>query len=135
MRSTVIGPRPFVPARWLIALVVVVLPPDVRDRYREEFSTELAELGPISQLTQSGSLLVGSISLRNALTDRDLPDMVAARVDWRCRFGRHRYVVRRDDNPEMRGRRYLRCTRCGKPKDPPSYGVMPPTALGAGGGA
>jgi hypothetical protein len=131
----VIGSRPVAPARWLIALVVAVLPPDVRDRYREEFSTELVELGRVSQVTHSGSLLAGSISLRNALTDRDVPDMATARVDWRCRVGRHRYVVRQDDNPEMRGRHYLRCTRCGKPKDPPSYGAMPPTALGAGGGA
>jgi hypothetical protein len=132
-RPAVIGARPIAPARWLISLVVVVLPPDVRDRYREEFSTELAELGRLSQVTQSGSLLMGSISLRNALTDRDLPELGTARVDWRCRMGRHRFVMLQDDNPEMRGRHYLRCTRCGKPKDPPSYGVMPPTALGAGG--
>jgi hypothetical protein len=126
--------RPTAGARWLIALVVLVLPPDVRDRYREELGTEVAELGRVSQLTQAGSLLAGSLSLRNALTSRDLPPVVTERVDWRCRIGRHRYVVRQDDNSEMRGRSYLRCTRCGKPKDPPSYGVMPPTALGAGGG-
>ena len=114
--------------------MLTVLPADARDRYREEFSTELAELGTVSQLVQSASLLVGSVSLRKALTDRDLPDAATVRVDWRCRLGRHRYVVRQDDNPEMRGRRYLRCTRCGKPKDPPSYGVMPPSALAAGGG-
>jgi hypothetical protein len=118
----------------LIALVVLVLPPDTRDRYREEFTTEIAELDRVSQLAQSGSLLAGSISLRNALIDRASPGSRSTSADWRCRIGRHRYVVLQDDNPERRGRAYLRCTRCGKPKDPPSYGVMPPTALGAGGG-
>ena len=127
-----IGLRPTVPARTLIALVVLVLPPDARDRYREEFTTEIAELDRAAQLAQSGSLLIGSISLRNALTDRELADSRSAPADWRCRIGRHRYVVLQDDNPEMRGRAYLRCTRCGKPKDPPSYGIMPPNVLGVG---
>ena len=41
---------------------------------------------------------------------------------WRCRLGRHHYRQVQDDNPEMRGHSYLRCDRCGKPKDPPEYG-------------
>ena len=57
--------------------------------------------------------------------------IVTAQVkkDWRCRMGRHHYVGVQDDNPEMRGRGFLRCTRCGKPKDPNVYGPMPPTAI------
>jgi hypothetical protein len=117
----------------LISLAVIVLPRDARDRYREEFRTELSELGALVQIGQAVSLVVGSIPLRQALQARDV--MVTAQVknDWRCAMGRHHYVGVHDDNPEMRGRGYLRCTRCGKPKDPPTYGVMPPTALGAGG--
>ena len=84
------------------------------------------------KLAQAGSLLVGAIPLRNALNERDLPDSVVEKPDWRCRIGRHRYVGQQDDNPEMRGRGYLRCVRCGRPKDPPSFGVMPPEAIGSG---
>ena len=127
-----IGPQPIAPARWLVALAVLALPTDARDRYREEFRTELCELGAPAQLAQAGSLLVGAIPLRNALNERDLPDSVVEKPDWRCRLGRHRYVRQQDDNPEMRGRGYLRCVRCGRPKDPPSYGVMPPKAIGSG---
>ena len=56
-------------------------------------------------------------------------------ADWRCHVGRHHFVGRPDDNPEMRGGGYLQCSRCGKKKDIDSYGPMPGTALGAGGGA
>ena len=48
--------------------------------------------------------------------------------------GRHRYIGKESDNPEMRGVGYLQCVRCGKRKDPPSYGVMSAVALGRGGG-
>ena len=126
------GPRPNPVARWLVWPAVQVLPRDHRDRYREEFRTELCELGVPAQLAQAGSLLVGAIPLRNALNERDLPDSVVEKPDWRCRIGRHRYVGQQDDNPEMRGRGYLRCVRCGRPKDPPSFGVMPPEAIGSG---
>lgn len=53
-------------------------------------------------------------------------------ADWRCHVGHHHYVTRLDDNPEVRGQAYLECTRCGKKNDPPTYGPMPPTALGNG---
>ena len=36
-----------------------------------------------------------------------------------CRFGRHSYVRRNDDNPERRGMPYLRCVLCGNRFDPP----------------
>lgn len=126
-----IGPQPVLPARWLVALALLALPPAARDRYREEFRSELCELGAPAQLAQAAGLLAGAIPLRNALSERELPAAVVVdRRDWRCRIGRHRFVVRQDDNPEMRGRAYLRCTRCGKPKDPPSYGPAPMTTTG-----
>jgi hypothetical protein len=53
-------------------------------------------------------------------------------ADWRCHLGRHHYVTKVDDNPEMRGQTYLECVRCGKKNDPPSYGPPPQTALGGG---
>jgi hypothetical protein len=130
-----IGPQPIAPARWLATLTVLVLPADVRDRYREEFRTELSELGRIAQVPQAMSLLVGAIPLRNALNERDIPDSVSDGRDWRCRLGRHRYVLVQDDNPEMRGRGYLQCVRCGKPKDPPSYGPPSATTIGWAGPA
>ena len=116
-----IGPRPVAPARWLIGLTVAMLPGDARDRYREEFRTELAELGWVAQLPQACSLVIGALPLRNALSERDLPDMVVEKKDWRCRIGRHSYVVRENDNAETRGVGYLQCVRCGKHKDPPRY--------------
>ncbi len=133
-----IGPRPVAPARWLLAVTVVVLPAgEIRDRYREEFRVELCEIGGGRQLYQAGTLLLGAFRLRSALVDRDLP-VAAPRPDWRCRVGRHRYLIVQDDNPEMRGRPYLRCARCGRPKDPPKYGPMPPGSVAdsasAGGG-
>jgi hypothetical protein len=65
----------------------------------------------------------------------DVSESVTEKASWRCRIGRHHYLPVQDDNPEMRGRSYLRCTRCGKPKDPPEFGPMPPKTLGAAGGA
>ncbi len=120
------------PARWLLGIVVLVLPSHTRDRYREEFRTELAELSVAAQVAQALSLLAGSVALRAALSSQELPTLGSTRRDWRCRLGRHRYVGRESDNPEMRGVGYLQCVRCGKRKDPPSYGIMPPTALGIG---
>ena len=127
-----VGPLPVAPARWLIMLTILVLPADSRDRYREEFRTELAELDWQWQVPQAASLLIGSVALRHALNERDLPDVVVEKADWRCRLGRHRYVVRQDDNPEMRGRGYLQCVRCGKSKDPPQYGSCRRRAIGSG---
>ena len=129
-----IGPHPVPPAAGVIALTVLVLPHDARDRYREEFRTELSELGALAQIGQAISLLAGSLALRQALQERDVLVVPQVKTEWRCRLGRHHYVGVQDDNPEMRGQAYLKCTRCGKPKDPPKYGPMPPTVLGAGGG-
>ena len=46
--------------------------------------------------------------------------------DWLCHVGRHHYESKMDYNPEMRNQTYLECSRCGKKKDPPEYGPMPP---------
>jgi hypothetical protein len=119
----------------MLALVVLVVPAGSRDRYREEFRSELAELGWASQVFQAGSLLVGSVSLRKALSGVDVIEDLTARLDWRCRLGRHRYLRVQDDNPEMRGRGYLRCDRCGKPKDKNEYGPVPPGSIGMAGPA
>ena len=126
-----IGPRSYAPARWVLAMVLIVLPAVSRDRYREEFRAELSELGWLSQLFQAGTLLVGSVSLRKALSGVDvIEDLTVTRSMW-CRLGRHHYLPVQDDNPEMRGRTYLRCERCGKPKDKNEYRPMPPTAVPA----
>jgi hypothetical protein len=53
-------------------------------------------------------------------------------ADWRCHIGRHHFVGKQDDNPEMRGGGYLECVRCGKKKDIDSYGPMSPGAVGPG---
>jgi hypothetical protein len=129
----VIGPRPHPPARLLLAVVVLVLPAASRDRYREEFRAELAELAWMSQVFQAGTLLVGSFSLRKALGKVDVIEDLTGAKSWRCRLGRHHYLIAQDDNAEMRGRHYLRCDRCGKPKDKDKYGPMPGTALGVAG--
>jgi len=125
----VIGPRPHAPARLLLAVVVLVLPAASRDRYREEFRAELAELGWSSQFFQAGTLLAGSFSLRRALGQVDVIEDLTVAKSWRCRLGRHHYLPVQDDNPEMRGRPYLRCDRCDRPKDKKEYKPMPPGGL------
>jgi len=121
-----IGPRPVAVARCLLSVTVLVLPADTRDRYREEFRTELCELGRISQFPEAASLLRGSIALRQALREREMPDTDHAKMDWRCHLGRHHYVRELDDNPEVRGQSVLVCTRCGKHEDgPPAPGPGP----------
>jgi hypothetical protein len=126
-----IGPRPGPAARYLIAMTIVVLPADARDRYREEFRTELCELGFIAQIAVAASLLRGSIFLRRALMEREMVAAEPRRVDWRCHLGRHHYVRKVDDNPDMHGQTYLECTRCGRHEDgPPARPPLGPRAAG-----
>src|SRR6195952_5887277 len=84
---TMIGPRPVLPARWLLGIVVLVLPTHARDRYREEFRTEIAELAVAAQVAQAVSLLAGSVALRSALSSREAPTLGPTHRDWRCRVG------------------------------------------------
>ena len=113
-----IGPRPVPPASGLISLAVIVLPRDSRDRYREEFRTELCELRKHAQIGQAASLLACSLQLRRALQERDVVVTEHPGRDWRCRIGRHSYVWRRDDNPEISGRPYHQCVRCNERFEP-----------------
>ena len=103
-----IGPRPHPPARLLLAAVVLVLPAASRDRYREEFRSELAELPLWSQLFQAGTLLVGSLPLRKALRQVDVIEDLTSARDWRCRLGRHHYC-----RPRMTTLRCAGVTTCG----------------------
>jgi predicted SprT family Zn-dependent metalloprotease len=49
-------------------------------------------------------------------------DTETQKYDWRCHLGRHHYVRRIDDNPEVRGQSVLICTRCGGHEDGPQTG-------------
>lgn len=112
--------RPVAAARYLVNVTVLVLPSDVRDRYRQEFYTELCELGPVWQVMTAADLMRGSLALRNALRDREVViARPASTIDWRCRLGRHLYLSHPDDNPEVRGQSVLECTRCGRHEDGP----------------
>jgi hypothetical protein len=127
-----IGPRPVAAARYLAGITVLALPADTRDRYREEFGSELRELRWVTQVTTAASLLRGSIALRHALQEREMINTShAAATDWRCRLGRHHYISHPDDNPEVRGQSVLECTRCGKHEDGPAAGwALGPQAAG-----
>jgi hypothetical protein len=125
--STMIGPRPIAPAQWLIACVAAVLPSDVRVAIGRN---SLPSLGRAAQLAQSGRLLVGALSLRKAVTDRDPPRI----GDRPCRLAlpdRPTSLCRaagRQSGNAWASPCALHPVR--QAKDPPSYGVMPPTALG-----
>ena len=97
------GPQPIAAARCILFLTVLVLPADARDRYREEFRGEISGLGAVAQLPESLSLLLGSDSLRSALKEREMTVTQPLKQDWRCHLGRHHFVVKPDDNPEVRG--------------------------------
>lgn len=59
-----------------------------------------------------------------------MTDTDHAKLDWRCHLGRHHYVRRLDDNPEVRGQTVLQCTRCGKHEDGPPVSASGPGAAG-----
>ena len=113
------GPQLVVVARGMVAVSVALLPGNARERYREEFRTELAELTFRQQTVQAGSLVVGAVALRRALQDKENALEQATSKSLLCRLGRHRYVRRNDENPERRGLPYLCCVRCGYWYDPP----------------
>ena len=119
------GPHPVPPAAGVIALTVLVLPHDARDRYREEFRTELSELGALAQIGQAISLLAGSLALRQALQERDVLVVPQVKRQWRCRLGRHHYVGVQDDNPEMRGQARHHVIKTSGPQAAPSHTRRP----------
>jgi len=91
----------------------------MRDRYREEFRSELSELRWPAQMWQAGSIVMGAGALRHALMAREVTMTEKAHRDWRCRIGRHAYIGLRDENPELYGRPYQACVRCGIRFEPP----------------
>jgi hypothetical protein len=129
MPASGIGPRPCPPARLLLWLTVPAIPMVFRDRYREEFGAELADLRPPAQVFHAGSLLVGSVSLRRALSQVNVIEDLTVQRSRRCRLGRHHYFGVADDNPEVRGRLFLKCERCGRTKDFVKDPPLPPKTV------
>ena len=109
-----IGPQPIAPARWLVAVAVLALPTDARDRYREEFRTELCELGGPGQVSAAASLLRRCLSLRYALLNGQFAAQVMARRSMRCRLGRHDYTGQRDVDLDKEHHMSYRCRHCGR---------------------
>lgn len=55
------------------------------------------------------------------------------KVNWRCHLGRHRYVRKVDDNPDVHGQTYQECTRCGRREDGrPDWPPLGPRAAAIG---
>jgi hypothetical protein len=44
--------------------------------------------------------------------------------NWRCRLGRHSFVARPEDDPEMCNKTYQVCVRCGVRFEPPEEQQM-----------
>jgi hypothetical protein len=105
--------RPNPVARCLVGPAVQVLPRDHRDRYREEFRTELCELVGPAQVAAAASLLRGCLSLRYALLDRQVAAQARPRRSMRCRLGRHQYTAQRDVDLSKEHHMSYRCLRCG----------------------
>ena len=106
--------RPNPVARCLLWPAVQVLPRDHRDRYREEFRTELCELGGPGQVAAAASLLRGCLSLRYALLNGQFAAQVMARRSMRCRLGRHDYAGQRDVDLDKEHHTSYRCLQCGR---------------------
>jgi hypothetical protein len=111
--------QPSRPAQWLVAWAAAVLPPQHRDRYSRELVAELYGLTRPRQVSYAVALLVHAPRLAAALADVNPveADALPARPDWRCRLGKHRYVVRRNAESGDAPMTYWECRRCGKQKD------------------
>jgi hypothetical protein len=102
-------------AATLIALSVLPLPAESRERWSDECRAEIVELHRIRQVTVAASSLAGSFALRAALkADSENPAMS---INLSCRIGRHHYRTVNQDNPENRGYQYRECIMCGKTKE------------------
>jgi hypothetical protein len=106
-------------AQWLVAWAAAMLPPQHRERYALELVAELYGLTRPRQVSYAVALLVHAPRLATALADVSPVggDAPPARRDWRCRLGKHRYVVRRNPQSGAEAMTYLECRRCGKQKD------------------
>jgi hypothetical protein len=102
--------RPNAVAGALVGVAVRLLPRSDRDRYDDEFRADLCFLPRIRQIPQAVGLLAGAFPLRSALLDAD-PSRAKSVTYWRCRLGRHHYLVVGDDNPENRRSSHLECSR------------------------
>ena len=104
----------------LIAVSVLPLPAQSRDRWRDEYRAELVGLPRTRQVAEAASALAGALNLRSALTATDPDSALNPRTPWSCRFGRHRYHTINQDNPEYRKYRHRECIACGKIKEGPA---------------
>ncbi len=112
--------RPTLLAGAIVTIAVRALPAEHRDRYDDEFRADLCFLSRRRQIPQAAGLLIGMVPLRAALVDPNPADGKSA-IYWRCRLGRHRYLVVSDQNPENRRSYHLECSRCLKFKETKEY--------------
>jgi len=113
-----LSPTPLAAA--LIAMSLLPLPVESRNRWSDEYRAEIVGLPRIRQITNAASALGGSFSLRSALTSTDTHEALSASIALTCRVGRHRYRIVNQDNPENRQYLLRECILCGKIKDGPT---------------
>jgi len=100
----------------VVAIAVQVLPSAHRVRYSDEFRADLSVLKQGHQLPYAFGALVSAIPLRRAVKAGS-DGAARSVVYWKCRWGRHRWMVVNDDNPEQRKGTHKECSRCLKLKD------------------
>ncbi len=122
---------PAVPARWAVAAVHLAsgaLPAGpARDRYRQEFLSELYDLRRPRQAADTCGVLSRTWALRTALTSPvrpssgDVMTTPTMRRPLLCALNlKHAWVIRSSDD----GHRYRVCRRCGRENNP--TGTLPP---------
>ena len=104
----------------LIALSVLPLPAESRDRWSDEYRAEIFGLHRTRQVAEAASALAGAFTLRSALKTVDSETMPTTATGWSCRVGRHRYQAVNQDNPENRRYQQRECITCGKIKEGPA---------------
>lgn len=105
----------------VVSVGVRLLPSDHRDRYYDEFRADLCLVPRGRQLGHALGLLAGALPLRRALAEHSQEELPMSHVYWKCRLGRHHYLLVNDDNPENRASTHLECTRCLKLKEIKEY--------------
>ncbi len=113
--------RPGHLAGGVIAVAVQMLPAEHRDRYSDELRADLCLVGKGRQMSYALGMLAGAPSLRHAVKAQDDESAARSVTYWKCRLGRHRYVVVNDDNPEFRASTHKECSRCLKFKEIKEY--------------
>src|SRR6478609_4948156 len=117
----------------VVAIAVQVLPAAHRDRYSDEFRADLSVLKHGRQLPYAFGALVSAVPLRRAVKP-DSDEAARSVVYWKCRWGRHRWMVVNDDNPEQRKGTHKECRRCLKLKDINQHDPTSGQWVGAAGG-